>query len=126
MTNAAESATFNHEDYISTVTVFGEVKKSIISKDFKGGKVQMLFGKTVLDFNNADIKGIAVLDISEAFGETIIIVPDNWRVQTDQVLALATFEDKRPAGSQNFDPNKVLIITGFSMFAAIKVVKFRY
>ena len=56
MTNAAEFTTYNHEDYINTVTVFGEVKKSIISKSFKGGKVQMLFGKTVPSLQNKQLQ----------------------------------------------------------------------
>ena len=122
MTNTAAPYTANPMDYINSVAVFGEMKRTIISKDFKGGKIQNLFGKTVLDFSCADIQGMAVMDISEAFGETIIIVPADWRVESDQTLVLATYDDKRQISSQNINPNKVLIITGFSMFAAIKVV----
>jgi len=121
--NTAAPFTANPMDYINSIAVFGEIKRTIISKDFKGGKIQNLFGKTVLDFTRADIQGMAVIDISEAFGETIIVVPAEWRVESDQTLILATYDDKRQNSSQSINPNKVLILTGFSIFAAIKVVQ---
>jgi len=123
MTNTTETFTANPNDYIDSVTVFGETKKTIISKNFKGGKINTLFGKTVLDFACAGIKGMAVVDISEAFSETIILVPEDWRVETDKTLILATFEDKRSISAQHIDTNKVLILTGFSIFASIKIVR---
>lgn len=125
MTNTAAFFA-NPTDCIDSNTLFGEVKKIIISKDFKGGKINNVFGKTELDFTNADIQGLAVLDISETFGETVIIVPEDWRVETDQTLIMATFEDNRQAGVQKINPNKVLIITGCSIFASIKIIRRLY
>ena len=122
MTNTQASTTDNSEDYISSTAIFGGIKKTIISKDFKGGKVNNIFGETVLDFTYADIKGIAVLEISQAFGKTVVIVPGNWRLETDQTLLLATEEDKRNSDFKNIDPDKVLIITGGSFFAVVTIV----
>jgi predicted membrane protein len=126
MINTAAPFIANPTDCIDSNTIFGEVKKIIISKDFKGGKINNVFGKTELDFTSADIRGLAVLDVSETFGETVIIVPEDWRVETDQTLIMATYEDNRQAGAQNINPNKVLIITGCSIFASIKVVRGLY
>jgi len=122
MTNTQASAADNSEDYINSIAIFGGIQKTIISKDFKGGKVSTIFGETVLDFTYADIKGLAVLEISQAFGKTVVIVPCNWRIETDQTLLLATEEDKRNCDFKNIDADKVLIITGGSLFAVVTIV----
>ncbi len=111
----------NPADYINTTVVFGEVKNTIISKDFKGGRIASLFGATKLDFTNADINGVVVLDISQAFSETKIRVPRDWRVEADQTLLLATIEDKRTDVAQNINASKVLILTGTSLFGVISI-----
>ena len=111
----------NPFDYVNTTVVFGEIKNTIISKDFKGGKVASLFGATKLDFTNADINGVVVLDISQAFSETKIRVPHDWRVEADQTLLLATIEDKRIDIAQNINASKVLILTGTSLFGVISI-----
>ncbi|MEO6977238.1 MAG: hypothetical protein ABI113_02635, partial [Mucilaginibacter sp.] len=59
----------NPDDYINTTTVFGGVKKTILSKDFRGGQISQLFGGTELDFTHADLAGVAILDIQQGFGE---------------------------------------------------------
>jgi hypothetical protein len=121
MTNIAATLTHSGADYIDSTIVFGGVKKTIISKDFKGGKINILFGTTELDFTNADIKGLAVLDISQAFGEVKIIAPADWRIETDQALVMATTEDKRKSNLQVAAAGKVLILTGISVCAVTKM-----
>jgi predicted membrane protein len=123
MTNTMEPLINNPEDVFNSVAVFGEVKKTIISKDFKGGRITNILGKTQLDFSFADIKGMAVVDITQALGEVVIIVPADWRVETDQLLILATFEDKRPIKSEHINAGKVLVTTGTSIFGNVKVVR---
>lgn len=107
-------------DYLSTSTVFGEVRKTIISKNFKGGEVTNVFGETILDFTNAEISGRVMLDISLAFGEVNIIVPSNWRVESDLSQFLATTRDKRAASNLS-DGDKILLLVGNSVFGAVQV-----
>ncbi len=45
------------EDYIDAVTVFGGVKKNILSKNFRGGDVTTFMGGTELNLTHADIQG---------------------------------------------------------------------
>ena len=71
----------NNEDHLNVNSVFSSIEKTILSKDFKGGKINNLFGSTELDFTNADIIGTAILDISQTFGETTIAVPADWRIE---------------------------------------------
>ncbi len=121
MTNTAAPFAGNPSDYINTTVVFGEIKNTVISKDFKGGKISSLFGATKLDFTHADINGVVVLDISQAFSETKIRVPRDWRVEADQTLFLATIEDKRIDIAQNINAGKVLILTGTSIFGVVSI-----
>jgi len=121
MTNTAAPLTGNPADYVNTTVVFGEINKTIISKDFKGGKISSLFGATKLDFTNADIKGIVVLDISQVMSETKLRVPSDWRVEADQTLFLATIDDKRTYLPQDINTGKTLILTGISVFGAVTI-----
>jgi predicted membrane protein len=118
-----QSATIlqNADDYIDTTVIFGEVKKTIFSKDFKGGNICNFFGCTKLDFTNADLTGLVILNISQAFGELKLIVPKNWRVETDISQFCATVDDKRIDMSQTRGSNKVLVVTGLSTFAELKI-----
>jgi len=121
MTNFSSLVGSDFTGYINATTVFGEIQKSVISKDFKGGKVNNFFGSTVLDFSNADINGIAVVDISQAFGEIIISVPANWRVEVDLTQLFAAVEDKRMSKYQKNSNDKILVLTGISGFANIEL-----
>jgi predicted membrane protein len=120
----AQATTINSNvlDYLNTTAIFGEVKKTIISKDFKGGKINNLFGETTLDFTHADLSGIAMLDISQAFGEINITVPMNWRVETDISQFFASTEDKRQDVTLIKNSDKILVLTGTSAFAAINII----
>jgi predicted membrane protein len=118
-----QSTTFTPDvdDYIDTNIVFGEIKKIIMSQDFKGGKVHNMFGATELDFSLANLKGMVVLDISQAFGETKITVPKDWRVETDLSHFCSAEDDHRRDLSQTRNSDKVLVITGTSAFAELGI-----
>ncbi len=122
MDNPTEPYTNNADDYLNTSVIFGGVTRTIISKNFIGGQVTNLFGGTKLDFTYADINGRAVLDISQAFGETQITIPRNWRVEPHTVHFLSTVEDKRRDFSQASSADKILVLKGFSTFASVVVV----
>ncbi|HEY9195293.1 MAG TPA: hypothetical protein VIM77_03485, partial [Mucilaginibacter sp.] len=44
----------NGDDYLDTVSIFGGVNKTILSKTFKGGDIVNIFGGAELDFTQAD------------------------------------------------------------------------
>src|ERR1700733_9759535 len=96
------------DSYINTTAIFGEVKKHILSKDFKFGQLTNVFGRTTVDFSNADINGTVILDSTQFFGEIRIKVPANWHVITEVTNVFATVDDKRRNPSLNIDKDKVL------------------
>ena len=111
----------NPDDYIDNTIFFGEMKKTILSKEFKGGKITNVFGSIKLDFTYADISGVVVLDISQVFGEVKLIVPENWRVEPDVSQFFATVTDKRIDMGQTRNTNKVLVLTGSNVMGEVKI-----
>jgi hypothetical protein len=59
----ASTGTRNDEDLLDSVTIFGGVKKNIISKDFRGGESVTVFGGTELNLLQADIQDRIVLEL---------------------------------------------------------------
>lgn len=112
----------NEADYLNSTAFFSGIRKTIISKDFKGGKINNLFGGTELDFTHADLNGVAVLDISQAFGATTITVPTDWRIETNLSQIFATVDDNRDNVYQTKRSDKVLVIKGSSVCAGVEIV----
>ena len=112
----------NAEDHLNATAIFGEIKKTILSKDFKGGKVSNLFGTTKLDFTNADLNGIATVDISQAFGEIVITIPADWRIESDTSQFFAVVDDSRDNIYQTKKSDKTLLLTGYSVFASAEIL----
>ena len=111
----------NAEDHINANAIFSGIKKTILSKNFKGGRISNVFGSTELDFTHADLTGTAVLDISQAFGETTITVPGDWRIETEVSQLFAVVDDYRNDVYNTKRSDKVLVIKGGSFFGSIEV-----
>jgi len=109
------------DDLLDTVSVFGNVVKTIFSKNFRGGDVVNIFGGTELDLTQADINGRVIIDIVQIFGGSKIIVPSNWQVVSDTAAVFAGIDDKRIKAGVIQDPNKILVIKGVSIFAGIDI-----
>jgi predicted membrane protein len=112
----------NANDSFDTSTIFGEIKRTIISKDFKGGSVKNVFGSTELDFTQADISGTAFVDISQAFGQVTIVIPSNWQIEADITHFASQLEDNRSYLTRKQKSDKVLVLKGLSFFAAVEIV----
>ncbi|HMG07075.1 MAG TPA: hypothetical protein VK609_01135 [Mucilaginibacter sp.] len=110
------------DNYINTTAIFGEVKKHILSKDFKFGQLTNVFGKTTVDFSNADISGVVILDSTQLFGEIRIKAPADWRVIPEVTNIFMVVDDKRRNPYVNTDNNKTLILRGVGIFATIKII----
>lgn len=112
------------DDYLDAVSVFGGVKKMILSKDFKGGEIVNVFGGAELDFTHADINGTVVIDITQIFGGVKMIVPSNWQVVSDIAAVFASVDDKRIKSTAPQNSDKILLLKGVSIFAGIDIRSF--
>jgi predicted membrane protein len=109
------------EDYIDSTSIFGGVKKNVISKNFRGGDITNIMGGSEIDLSQADFNGTATIDLTQVFGGCKLIVPSNWTVKTQTAAIFGGVEDKRNIQNAVLDPNKVLILDGTSIFAGIEI-----
>jgi len=112
------------DDWLDATSVFGGVKKTVLSKDFKGGEIVNIFGGAEIDFTQADINGRVMIDITQIFGGVKIIVPSNWQVVSDIAAVFASVDDKRIKSTVSPNSDKILILKGVSIFAGIDVRSF--
>lgn len=123
MENFTSQQTANEADYIYNTSVFGGFKRIIQSKNFKGGEITLIFGGIELDLSFADITAPAVIDITQAFGEIKLFLPIDWQLINEATHFLSVVKDVRfVAGAPNPNSNKILILRGFSTFAAVEVL----
>ena len=105
---------------IDSTSIFGGIKKNVVSKNFQGGDILNFFGGTEINLLQADIQEIVTINVVQVFGGTKIIVPANWTIHSEMIALVGGIEDKRPAQAvANMD--KVLIIQGTSIFAGIDI-----
>jgi predicted membrane protein len=109
-------------DVLDIVSIFGSVKKLVISKSFAGGEVVCIFGGTEINLTQADGLKPMVIDVVQIFGGTKLIVPANWEVRSEAVALLGGIEDKR--GQTTSAPDKVLILKGTTIFGGIEINSF--
>ena len=114
-------AEIHTEDVIDSVSVFSGVKKTVTSKNFKGGEICCFMGGAEVNLSQADITGTIVIDITLIFGGAKLIIPPHWEVRSESVAIFAGIDDKRPVQASNFDPSKVIIIRGTSIFGGIEI-----
>lgn len=83
---------------------FSSVNKKVETNDFKGGKVDVVFGGGEIDLRKAKIaKGETVdIKVNAVFGGVKIIVPDNWTVNSNVTGVFGGFENetKLPASGK--------------------------
>ena len=111
----------NEADFIDSTSIFGGAKKVILSKNFKGGDITCFMGGAELDLSQADIKSPVVLDVTQIFGGTKIIVPPTWDVKSEVAAVFGGIEDKRRIHAGNLNPDKVVILRGTSIFGGIEI-----
>lgn len=110
----------NPEDYVNVNSVFGSVNKMILSKNFRGGKINCLFGGSEVNLTQADFEGKVVLNVSISFGGAEITIPSNWNVQNEVSVILGGLDDKRrivPSG----EAVKTLVLQGSVLCGGIEI-----
>lgn len=111
------------QDYIDSTSIFGGIKKNVLSKNFKGGDIVNIFGGSEINLGQADINGRVELEVTQIFGGTKLVVPSNWEVKPEMTALFGGIEDKRDVGTTS-NPDKVLVLRGTSIFAGIEIKSF--
>jgi len=112
------------DDYLDSVVIFGGVKKKVISKNFWGGETVTVFGGTEINLTQADLNGVATLELTQVFGGTKLIIPANWKVQSSDMVAIfGGIDDKRPPANQTAteQSEKTLVLKGTCIMGGIDI-----
>jgi hypothetical protein len=108
-----------------SVTIFGENKHQVLSKDFKGGESVCVFGGAEINLTQADINGRVPLEMVQVFGGTKLIVPAHWKIETEEVVTIfGGLNDKRHFNNTVVDATKVLVLRGTTLFGGIDIKSF--
>jgi len=126
-TSTPNAATANDPDedrkpdnWLEAVTIFGNVKKLVYSKNFKGGDVVTIFGGAEINLTRADFNGQIVIEMVQIFSGAKLIIPPHWQIRSEMVAVFGGIEDKRPP-QNNYDENKVVILNGTTFFGGIEI-----
>lgn len=115
----------SQDDFIDSVSIFGGVKKTIVSKQFLGADIVAIFGGSELNLSQADFEGRIVMDVTNIFGGTTLTIPNNWQVKTEVVSIFGGIEDKRPVQPLvNGATEKTVVLRGTCLFGGIEINSF--
>ncbi len=108
---------------IREAAVFGGGKRNIADPDFRGGKVDAVFGGFEIDLRRSAIVGdSAVLEINAVFGGVEIRIPEHWRVEMKGAGVFGGYSDETRAPSPaEFPVIKRLILKGGAVFGGVVV-----
>lgn len=115
--------TTSDSDILDFSVVFGNIKKNVISKDFKGGEMNIVLGGGELNLTQADINGTINLEINAVMGGARLVVPSNWTIKSElSSVVMGSIEDKRHINTGvSQDPNKVLRLEGSICMGGIEI-----
>lgn len=108
-------------EYVTMTAIFAGLKRTVVSKNFRGGEIVSIFGGSEINFSNADFHGIVKLEAVNIFGGTKLFIPSDWDVRSEAVAILGGVEDKRAIRPEYVNPNKCLIIDGVVIMGGIEI-----
>ncbi|HLS30635.1 MAG TPA: DUF5668 domain-containing protein [Flavobacteriaceae bacterium] len=110
------------EDVIHVESIFGGVTKNIVSKNFRGGLVSLVFAGAKINLMRVDLEEEAVIDITCVFSGTKLIIPSGWKVKSEVSTIFGGLDDKRPImPAEMTEESKTLVLRGDCIFGGIEI-----
>jgi hypothetical protein len=100
------------------------VNRKIVTKNFQGGNLLVMFGSADLDLTQADFTGVATLQLDILMGEAKLLVPSHWDIRTEVTNIAAGLKDKRKFREGAIDSTKVLVLKGTIAFGGLEIKSF--
>lgn len=109
-------------DSLAETAAFGGGDRRIVTNDFTGGSVNVVFGGFDIDLTQSEMQTeSAAVDLFVMWGGVDLRVPPGWNVRLQVLPLFAGAEDKTthpPAGQEGV---KELIVTGVAIFGGVEV-----
>lgn len=112
------------DNVLNIVSIFANIRKRILTKNFRGGEIVCIFGGAEINLSNADIQQPVYIETVNVFGGTKLFVPNNWEIKSEVVAIFGGVEDKRRFPSITVVPDRTLILKGFCMFGGLEIKSF--
>jgi hypothetical protein len=96
----------------------------MVTKNFQGGNLLVMFGSADLDLTQIDFTGVVNLQVDILFGGAKLLVPSNWDIRTEVTNIAASLEDKRMFREGGVDSAKVLVLKGTIAFGGLEIKSF--
>ena len=113
------------DDFIDSVSIFGGMKKNVVSKQFRGADIVTIFGGNEINLSQADFTDQIVMDVTNIFGGTTLTIPNNWQIKSEVVTIFGGIEDKRPISTTSDETAaKIIFLKGTCMFGGIEINSF--
>lgn len=114
-------STVDESNTIAIENTFGGIRRSFISKDFKGGYIKNTFGGVKVQLDQCDFEDKAVIHIENTFGGITLYVPVHWKVISEVDATLSGVDDKTYYENPDEENRKRLILKGKSVFGGIEI-----
>jgi predicted membrane protein len=102
--------------------VFGSFKRPITVKNFKGAKLEAIFGEVAIDLTKAELAGDEVTVHADAiFGACEIRVPETWQILVRGSAVMGEYVDKTHQRPPDGPGVKTLIVVGSAVFGTVEV-----
>ncbi|KAF5045071.1 hypothetical protein DSECCO2_485170 [anaerobic digester metagenome] len=103
-------------DLIDEVNVFGGGEIRVTSKQFQGGKMEVIFGgSNVILLDSELAEGDNILEVTAVFGGFKLIIPAHWNVKIESSNVFGGIVDKRIV-TGSVDMSRTLVIRGSAVF----------
>jgi predicted membrane protein len=108
------------DSYIKNFVMMSGIKRTITSKEFRGGEITAFMGGCELDLRECDIKGDeAVLDVFAVWGGVEIRVPMGWAISVKAVPIMGGVDDKTYPEKEG--RTKRLVVTGNIVMGGVEI-----
>jgi len=108
-------------DVVKVDSILSGINKRVMTKDLKSAKLTAFMGGIDLDLTQADLSGVATMQVDVIFGGIKLILPPHWDVRVEVTNIAAGVEDKRLYRQSEVDPDKVLVIKGTVLFGGLEI-----
>ncbi|MCK5823522.1 MAG: hypothetical protein KAG95_05935 [Bacteroidales bacterium] len=114
------------DDFVNEKCLFGGINLNVTSKQFKGGKIEAVFGGGKVNLLNAELstEGKNVLEVDLVFGGIELIVPRDWNVVIKTNSVVGGFSEKYNVSPNEIDLAKELVIVGKTFFGGGEIKRF--
>lgn len=108
---------YNQDD--ETGAVFGGADIDMSGKEFKGKKINAIFGALKLDLRNAKIKEDVIINATAVFGGIEILLPDSVTVETKSNSFFGGVSNKHRIVPKGKAPT--VYVSGMALFGGVEI-----